>query len=79
MVEEEITENYKDILTTPELDKRVINIKDGNTLASIINHEGCPLSSLQPKRYSIYGKATQANQKQIDALKADINDLVKLI
>jgi len=79
LVEQEITENFKDILTSTDFDTRVINIKDGNTLVSIINHEGCPLSSLQHKKYSIYGKETQANQKQIDALKTDINELVKLI
>jgi len=65
--------------SSTDFDTRVINIKDGNTLVSIINHEGCPLSSLQHKKYSIYGKETQANQKQIDALKTDINELVKLI
>ena len=79
LVQDEIIKKYKDILTESGVSERVINIKDGNTLASIINHEGCPLSSLQPKRYSIYGKSTQANQKQIDALKKDITDFVKLI
>lgn len=79
LVQDEIVQSYKTILTDSTLQKRVINVKDGNTLASIINHEGCPLSSLQPKRYSIYGKSTQANQKQIEALKDDIKELVKLI
>lgn len=80
VVQNEIVRSYNEVLTDDSnLVERVINIKDGNTLASIINHEGSPLSSLQPKRYSIYGKSTQANQKQIDSLKYDINALVKLI
>ncbi|WPD23807.1 MAG: ParA family protein [Candidatus Electrothrix aestuarii] len=56
---------------------KVINVKDGNTLASIINHEGVPLSTLPPKKYSIYGQETQANQSQIDALLKDINVLIE--
>ncbi|WP_288366571.1 ParA family protein [uncultured Acinetobacter sp.] len=79
LVKDEIVSNHNNILTDTILENRVVNIKDGNTLASIINHEGSPLSSLQPKRYSIYGKSTQANQKQINSLKLDINELVKLI
>ncbi|RVT36887.1 ParA family protein [Acinetobacter indicus] len=79
LVQDEVVKKHQGILTEKNLNERVINIKDGNTLASIINHEGCPLSSLQSKRYSIYGKSTQANQKQISALQSDINELVCLI
>lgn len=61
------------------LSSRIAHVKDGNTLASILNHEGCPLSSLRHKRYSIYGEDTQANQKQIDDLKADIDTLLSMI
>jgi cellulose biosynthesis protein BcsQ len=50
----------------------VLNIKDGNTLTSILNHTGLPLSKVQPKTYNIYGKRTQANQSQIDPLLKDI-------
>lgn len=59
--------------------KIVLNIKDGNTLASIINHTGLPLSKVQPKTYSIYGKRTQANQSQIDPLLTDIGECVKAL
>lgn len=66
---------FSDGLNTP----RVLNVKDGNTVAAIINHEGCPLSSLQPRRYSIYGQETQANNEQIQALKADIQTVLDAI
>ncbi|MBC7908815.1 MAG: hypothetical protein H7Y60_18975 [Rhodospirillaceae bacterium] len=57
----------------------VLNVKDGNTLASIINHVGKPLSKLPPVRYHIYGRSTQANQSQIDPLIADINVVLKAL
>ena len=53
-------------------DNVVLNIKDGNTLTSIVNHTGLPLSKVQSKAYTIYGKRTQANQSQIDPLLTDI-------
>jgi cellulose biosynthesis protein BcsQ len=51
----------------------VLNIKDGNTLTSIINHKGLPLSKVLPQFYTIYGKRTKANQSQIDPLLSDIS------
>lgn len=62
-----------------ENDKLVVNLKDGNTLASVINHTGLPLSKVQPKNYTIYGKKTQVNETQIDALKTDIDICVNLL
>lgn len=73
---------YKDqgsLFTSLAIKGRVINIKDGNTLAAIINHEGCPLSTLQHKKYVIYDMETQANKDQIDALKGDISNLVQFL
>lgn len=58
---------------------RVLNVKDGNTLAAIINHEGCPLSILRHSRYEIYGQSTQANGDQIHALKHDIDQVLRLV
>lgn len=55
------------------------HIKDGNTLASIINHEGCPLSNLKHAKYDIYGTETQANKDQIDALLHDVQDNIALL
>lgn len=70
-----ILESEPDLFTRiPE--NPVVNIKDGNTLAAIANHTGLPLSKFEHKRYSIYGKPTQANQTQIDALSQQINACV---
>ena len=55
---------------------RVFNVKDGNTLASILNHEGVPLSKLQQRKYIIYGHETQANNTQIEPLLEDITKVV---
>ena len=65
--------------TDLEHNSRVINVKDGNTLAAIINHEGCPISKLQHKKYTIYGQETQANRAQIDALNEDIQNIIRII
>lgn len=54
----------------------LINVKDGNTLASIANHTGLPLSMIQPKKYDIYGKKTQANKSQVDELLAQVQQCV---
>jgi cellulose biosynthesis protein BcsQ len=51
----------------------VLNVKDGNTLATIINHVGQPLTKLQQKKYRIYDQDTQANNSQIEPLVKDIN------
>ena len=57
----------------------VRNIKDGNTLASVINHNGYALNKIAASSYQIYGQKTQVNQDQIDALKKDISACVKLL
>jgi cellulose biosynthesis protein BcsQ len=50
----------------------VLNVKDGNTLAAIINHVGVPLSKLQATKYQIYGRSTQASETQIRPLIKDL-------
>lgn len=75
----ELVKSHANLFTKDDIQSRVMNVKDGNTLAAIINHEGCPISHLLQKRYTIYGKATQANSKQINALKDDINAVVRSI
>ena len=57
----------------------VLNVKDGNTLASIINHVGIPLSRLPPKKYQIYGRGTQASVTQIRPLVKDINAVLAIL
>jgi cellulose biosynthesis protein BcsQ len=68
----ELKNKYSKYFTQSNDDKVVRNIKDGNTLASIINHTGLPLSKVLPKRYTIYGKRTQANKSQIAPLLKDV-------
>ncbi|MFP1884388.1 ParA family protein [Lonsdalea quercina] len=75
----ELVSTHANLFTEDSIPTRVMNVKDGNTLAAIINHEGCPVSRLLHKRYTIYGKATQANSKQINALKDDIEAVVNNI
>ena len=75
----DVVTQHPELFTDAQIGQRVFNVKDGNTLASIINHEGCALSQLQPKRYEIYGQDTQANKDQIMSLSADINQLVHKI
>ncbi len=75
----ELLKTHPHLFTDESIDDRVKHVKDGNTLAAIINHEGCPLSDLQHKSYTIYGMATQANKAQIDALEADVNGVVSCI
>jgi len=70
--------NHSDVFVGNEYGN-VFNIKDGNTLASIINHEGQPLSKLQQKKYVIYGQETQANNTQIRPLLEDIEMLVNIL
>ncbi len=55
-------------------DTSVSNVKDGNTLAAILNHTGIPLSKVQDITYKIYNKRTKANQSQIDPLLANIRE-----
>ena len=75
----ELLKTHPHLFTDESIDDRVKHVKDGNTLAAIINHEGCPLSDLQHKSYTIYGMATHANKAQIDALEADVNGVVSCI
>lgn len=50
----------------------VYDIKDGNTLATIANYTGFPISKITPRKYDIYGCETMANQTQIDALMSQL-------
>ncbi len=71
-----IKTDHSDILLGSQ-DAKVVNIKDGNTLASIINHEGIPLSKLSPGKYLIYGQEAKANITQIEPLLDDFDILIK--
>ena len=62
-----------------ENDDLVLNVKDGNTLTSIINHTGLPLSKVQPQFYTVYGKKTKANKSQITPLLGDIQQCLSIL
>jgi len=70
-----IKTKYSDVFLGSQ-DAKVVNIKDGNTLASIINHEGIPLRNLSPGKYVIYGQEAKANKTQIDPLLEDLDVLI---
>lgn len=76
---QEISITHSHVFSDDYSGARVLNVKDGNTLAAIINHEGCPLSRLSHRQYSVYGQPTQANADQIQALTADIETLLQVI
>lgn len=46
----------------------VFDVKDGNTLATIVNHTGLPISNMKHGAYDVYGVQTMANGSQIVAL-----------
>lgn len=50
----------------------VFNIKDGNNLVLVLNHDGLPLSKMSSGKHMVYGEETQVNQDQLDALKSDM-------
>lgn len=60
-------------------DELVMNVKDGNTLAAIMNHIGEPLRQLVSGPYEIYGNMTQANAQQIESLKGDVKKCLALL
>lgn len=76
---QEIMSKYGHLFTEVNMQSRVEHIKDGNTLASILNHEGRLLSSLNHAKYNIYGTETQANGDQIEALLNDVKRNVQML
>ena len=57
----------------------VHNLKDGNTLASVLNHTGLPLNQVEAKTYKIYDEMTQVNQVQVNALRNDLEECLALL
>jgi len=78
-IADSLKKEYPEHFTKNESGNVVLNIKDDNTLASIVNHTGKPISKIQPKFYTIYGKKTKANKSQIEPLLEDIKNCVKAI
>jgi len=59
-----------------ENEDRFFDLKDGNTLAVVLNYGGMLPSQLTHKRYEVYGTATQVNQAQIDLFLENLNIVV---
>lgn len=60
----------------PDIQTLVYDIKDGNTLATIANYTGLPISKIMQGKHDIYGYETMANQSQIDALMSQLTIVV---
>lgn len=55
----------------------ILNIKDGNTLAAVLNFEGSLLCNIKIGAHKVYGKPVQIAEKQKKALLTGINPIVK--
>jgi len=74
--------NYPDLFLSDKKD--VLNIKDGNTIATVLNHTGIPLSDLIPldqkgKKYPIYGGDTQVTRDQQETLIRDLSQVLSIL
>lgn len=70
----QLQKDYKDSFSEEFLD--VSNIKDGNTLAAVLNHTGAILSEVTAGTYPIYDLEATVNKSQIEAFKDDIDAAV---
>lgn len=73
-----IHENLKDTFC-PNIRQLVFDVKDGNTLATIANHTGNPLSKIKNGCYKIYGDDTMANTSQVEAIMRQIAPIVQAL
>lgn len=71
----ELQTEYRDVFV--ESFSEVQNIKDGNTLAAVINHEGCMVSNIVAGDHKIYEQFAQVNKDQILELKEDVLEIVE--
>lgn len=71
---------FKDAFTdTLPNEKFVYDIKDGNTLATIANNNGLPISRMKHGEYMVYGTNTMANGDQIVAILDQIKRIVSVL
>ena len=64
---------YKERISEDEI---LYNIKDGNTLAAIINHTGKLLNDITIGEHEIYDMKAQVSQAQKEVLIEDVRKLV---
>lgn len=77
-VMDQIHESFRDMFCG-NVRELVYDVKDGNTLATIANHTGLPISVIKHGSYDVYGCETIANQTQIDALMVQLQSVVKAL
>lgn len=54
----------------------ILDLKDGNNLALVVNICGIPPSKLSHRKYEIFGDETQVNQSQIEPFLEDLRAIV---
>jgi cellulose biosynthesis protein BcsQ len=69
-------ENYFEGLKSISENVSVMSIKDCNNIALVVNHNGIPISKLEPKKYQVYDIDSQVNKDQVDAFMKDINSVL---
>ncbi len=78
-VAEEIAAKHPAYFTDKEEEQqRIIDLKDCNTIAPVMSHNGLPPSRLQHKKYPLFRgeKETQVNQSQIDSFMEALKDIL---
>jgi len=58
---------------------RTVSIKDCNNISLVVNHSGIPVSKLENKRYVVYGRETQVNQSQVNAMVENMVSVLDLL
>ncbi|MDR3089042.1 MAG: ParA family protein [Desulfobulbaceae bacterium] len=56
--------------------ERVHNLKDANTISTVLNYHGIAPSSLEHKPYLVYEEKTQVNQSQINPYLDDLKRII---
>ena len=59
--------------------ENIVNIKDGNTLATVMIHRGLSLEKIKDGRFSIHNKNVQISKKQVESFKKDIENLIESV
>jgi hypothetical protein len=57
----------------------VVEVKDCNNIALIVNYTGTPISRLEHKKYPIYGKMTQINESQLKPMNKALDALLSFL
>lgn len=74
-----ITQEQEGLLSDTCMSNRILNLKDGNNLALVLNHKGLPPSSLRHQHYEIYGQDSQVNASQIQPFMDNVRDLIAIL